>query len=230
MPSDSEWPAFPHTRWTIVLHAGKSESTAARAALAALCEAYWYPLYAFVRRRGYALHDAQDLTQAFFAHVLEKQALGQVTPERGRFRTFLLAALKNFLANEWDKASAVKRGGGQQIISLDAEDAEQRYQREPGHEQTPERLYERRWALTLLEQVLTKLQSEYQEAGNTTLFDELYAAIASRLDRTEGAVKTAAHRLRRRYRDLVACEIAHTVSPSEVEDELRHLMEAVSRG
>jgi RNA polymerase sigma factor (sigma-70 family) len=225
--------SFPTTRWTLVLHAGRADSTA-RIALAELCQSYWFPLYAFVRRRGYLAGDAQDLTQAFFAHLLEKEALGRTAPEKGRFRTFLLAALKNFLANEWDKTRALKRGGGLEIISLDWNGAESQYRLEPCHQLTPEKLFDRRWALTLLDRVLNALHLEYDRDGNAELFEELklglagggkrYAAIAARLGRTEAAVKVAAHRLRQRYRDRLRAEIAETVGDGHVDEEVRYLL------
>ena len=231
-------PSFPTTLWTIVLHAGQDESVQARAALEQLCESYWYPLYSFVRRRGYSSHDAEDLTQAFFATILEKRAIQRADPEQGRFRTFLLAALKNFLANDWDRNNALKRGGGRTILSFQQESAESRFQLEPGHELTPERHFERQWALTLLEQTLATLRDEYQSVGKSFLFDELkgalvgetgsYAEIAARVGQTEGAIKVAAHRLRRRYRELMRAQIAETVGPGEVDDEVRHLMTVLS--
>jgi RNA polymerase sigma factor (sigma-70 family) len=225
---------FPTTLWTVVLHAGRDEPARVRAALAQLCQAYWYPLYSFVRRRGYSPHDAEDLTQAFFAQLLEKRGLERVDPERGRFRTFLLASLKNFLANDWDRSHARKRGGGQTIVSLEQGIGESRYQLEPSHDMTPERHFERQWALTLLDQVLDALREEYHAEGNGDLFDELkavligqsegYAAMAGRLRRSEGAIKVAVHRLRHRYRELMWARIAATVGEGEVEDELRHLL------
>jgi RNA polymerase sigma factor (sigma-70 family) len=236
--SSSQPKSFPTTLWTVVLHAGQDDTGQVRAALAQLCEAYWYPLYSFVRRRGYSAHDAEDLTQAFFARVLEKRGLERIDPERGRFRTFLLASLKNFLANDWDKANAQKRGGGQTIVSLDRESAESRFQLELCHEITPERNFERQWALSLLDQVLDELGKEYQADGKGNLFEELkavlvgqpnsYAEIAARLEQNEGAVKVAAHRLRQRYRDLMRSRIAATVGEGEVDDELRHLFAALS--
>lgn len=225
---------FPTTLWTVVLNAIQDDSVLAHAALARLCEAYWYPLYAFVHRRGHAPHDAQDLTQAFFAQLLEKHGLHTVAPAKGRFRTFLLAALKNFLANEWDKSQTLKRGGGKSLLSLEQVTAESRYQFEPNHELTPERLFERQWALSLLEQTLETLRCEYQAGGNGPLFEELkgtltgvsggYAEIAAHLGRTEAAIKVAAHRLRHRYRELIRSQIAETVTDGDLEDELRHLM------
>jgi RNA polymerase sigma-70 factor (ECF subfamily) len=225
---------FPTTLWTVVLHAGQNEPAQAQAALAQLCEGYWYPLYYFIRRRGYSPHDAQDLTQAFFAHLLEKRGLGRVDPEQGRFRTFLLASLKNFLANDWDRTNALKRGGGQTIVSLQQESAESRYQLEPSHDLTPERLFERQWALTLLDQVLAALRDEYHSEGKGVLFEELkaaligqaggYADIAARLGQSKGAIKVVVHRLRSRYRELMRARIAETVGEGDVEDEMRHLL------
>ena len=234
MDSSFQSKNFPTTLWTVVLHAGRDEPAQAQAALAQLCQAYWYPLYSFVRRRGYSPHDAEDLTQAFFAQLLEKRGLERVDPELGRFRTFLLASLKNFLANDWDRAHALKRGGGQTIVSLDEESAESRYQLEPSHDMTPERHFERQWAMTLLDQVLDALRDEYHAEGKGDLFEELkaviigqagaYADMAARLRRSEGAIKVAVHRLRHRYRELMRARIAETVGEGDVEDELRHLL------
>lgn len=229
---------FPTTLWTVVLHAGRDEPAQARAALEQLCQGYWYPLYSFVRRRGYSPHDAQDLAQAFFVHLLEKRGLGRIDPEQGRFRTFLLASLKNFLANDWDRANARKRGGGKSIVSLEQESAESRYQLEPSHNLTPERHFERQWALTLLDQVLAALRDEYHADGKVDLFEELkaaltgqagaYAEIAARLRSSEGAIKVAIHRLRHRYRELMRARIAETVGEGDVEDEMRHLLAVLS--
>jgi RNA polymerase sigma-70 factor (ECF subfamily) len=232
---------FEATRWSVVLAAGRGDSTRAAAALEHLCGTYWYPLYAFVRRQGRSPEDAQDLTQAFFARLIAKRDLAGVDRAKGRFRSFLLAALKHFLANEWDKARALKRGGGVHVTSLDVGDAETRYLREPADPETPERVFERRWALTLLDEVLHGLRAEYQARGQGTLFEELkgtlaggggaegHAAAARRLGMNEGAVKVAAHRLRRRYRDRLRAEIATTVdAPSEIDDELRHLFAVLS--
>jgi RNA polymerase sigma-70 factor (ECF subfamily) len=229
---------FPSTLWTVVLRAGRDELAKGRAALAQLCQGYWYPIYSFVRRRGFSPHDAEDLTQAFFAQLIEKHSLQRVDPGLGRFRTFLLASLKNFLANDWDQRNALKRGGGQKFVSLDQENGESRYQRESIDEMTPERHFERQWAMTLLKQVLEALRHEYLAEGNGDLFEELqavivgqpatYAEMATRLGRTEGAVKVAVHRLRQRYRDLTRERIAATVGEAEVEDELRHLMAVLS--
>jgi RNA polymerase sigma-70 factor (ECF subfamily) len=230
--------SFPTTLWTVVLRAGQDEPAHAQAALAQLCQAYWYPLYSFVRHRGYSPDDAGDLTQAFFAQLLEKHVLQGFEPEKGRFRTFLLASLKNFLANAWDHAQAKKRGGGQTIVSLDQDTGESRYRLEPSHDWTPERHFERQWAVSLLEQVLAALGVEYGADGKGDLFEELkgvltgqaepYATLAARLGRSEGAIKVAVHRLRHRYRDLIRARISETVEEGDVEDELRHLMAALA--
>ncbi len=235
------WPAFVTTHWSVVLTAGGSDSTRAQDALARLCQTYWYPLYAYVRRRGSSPHDAEDLTQEFFARLLRANYLGNAQREKGRFRWFLLSALKHFLANEWDRARAKKRGGGKAAISLNAEAAESRYTLEPADTLTAERIYERRWALTLLDQVLRTLEREHELTGKRELFDELrfcltgersklpYAELAARLGMSEAAVKVAVHRLRRRYRELLRAEIANTVSsPEEVEDEIRHLFDVLA--
>jgi len=238
MDSSFQAKNFPGTLWTVVLHAGRAEPAQAQAALAQLCQAYWYPLYSFIRRRGYTPHDAEDLTQAFFTHLLEKRGLGRIDPQQGRFRTFLLASLKNFLANDYDRGQALKRGGGQTIVSLDEDRAEARYQREPSHDLTPDRHFERQWALTVLDQVLAALQVEYHAKGQGQLFEELkavligragsYADMATRLGRSEGAIKVAIHRLRQRYRELLRAQIAATVGEGDVEDELRHLLTVLS--
>src|SRR5689334_3578966 len=173
---------FATTRWSVVLAAGGPASEPARGALAVLCRTYWYPLYAYVRRRGHAPDEAQDLTQSFFLHLLEKHAIGLADPDRGRFRSFMLTALKNFLANEWDRSSAQKRGGGQATLSLDADfdSAERRYGREPRADAlTPERLYDRRWALTLLDTVLAELRDHYAATGRSALFDALKPALTA---------------------------------------------------
>jgi RNA polymerase sigma factor (sigma-70 family) len=240
MDSSFQSSSFPTTLWTVVLRAGRDEPAQARSALAQLCQGYWYPLYSFIRRRGHSPHDAQDLTQEFFAHLLEKHALGRVDPKHGRFRTFLLASLKNFLANDWDKAHALKRGGGQSIVSLDQDSAESRYRLEPSHAMTPDRHFERQWTMTVLDQVLAALRNECHSEGKGDLFEELkavltgqpgaYADIAARLHRSEGAIKVAVHRLRQRYRELMRAHIAETVGDGEVDDELRQLLAALSGG
>jgi RNA polymerase sigma-70 factor (ECF subfamily) len=227
---------FAATRWTLVLSAArKSETPRATAALAELCGIYWYPLYAYVRRRNVDVHEAEDLTQEFFARLLEKKYLADVDRRKGKFRAFLLAALKHFLANEWRRAHAEKRGGTKVIVSLDAGTAESRYRQEPSHNLTPERLFERQWALTVLDRVLAALQTDWTAQGKQAIFDRLkpflaskqsagYAQVAAELGMTEGAVKTAVHRLRRRYRELLREEIGQTVaSAEEIEGEIRYL-------
>jgi RNA polymerase sigma-70 factor (ECF subfamily) len=230
---------FAPTRWSMVVAAAGGDSTNARKALEHLCETYWYPLYAFVRREGHRADDAQDLTQEFFARLLEKNWLDAVDREKGKFRSFLLAAMRHFLANEWDRTNRLKRGGGQALLSLDAESAESRYALEPVDRMTADRIYERRWALTLLEQVLARLRREFVAAGRERLFDELkpaltgeklaYSEIAARLNLNEGAVRVAVHRLRLRYRDLVRAEIAETVAgEDDVDAEVQHLFAALA--
>jgi RNA polymerase sigma-70 factor (ECF subfamily) len=211
----------------------------ARRALGELCRLYWYPLYAFVRRQGRSAHDAQDLTQEFFRQLIEKDWLASVERSRGRFRSFLLVAIKHFLANQWDYAHAQKRGGTAEIIPLDALTAEQRYALEPADSVTPEKLFERRWALELLAQSLQKLRAEFEESGRGKVFEELkptltgdsaasHAEIAQRLHASESAVKAAAHRLRQRYRELIRAEIAETVDdPAEIDSELECLFTAL---
>jgi RNA polymerase sigma factor (sigma-70 family) len=236
MADPSEPGIFATTHWSLVLAAGRSDSTQARAALETLCRAYWYPLYAFVRRLGHTPHDAEDVVQGFFALCLEKNYLSAADQAKGRFRSFLLVALKRFLANEWDKRHTRKRGGGTPPISLDALTAEQRYALEPADRLSADRLFERRWALTLLDTVLARLREEQAAADCLQVFELLkdsltageratpYAELATRLDTTEGAVKVAVHRLRRRYRELLEAEIANTVSsPAEVIEERRYL-------
>ncbi|NBV22936.1 MAG: RNA polymerase sigma factor [Proteobacteria bacterium] len=233
---------FVTTRWSQVVAAGRAEDPAhARTALEQLCQTYWYPLYAFVRRQGHSPHDAQDLTQEFFACLLERNALGAADRERGRFRSFLLATLKNFLRDEWDKLRAQKRGGGEAAVSLDAGDAESRYALEPVDTMTADRLYERRWAMLLLDRAVERLRAEHEAAGKLAQFETLkaslagsresqpYAELAAQLGLSEGAVKVAVHRLRQRYREVIRAEIAETVAgEAEVEAELKHLMAALA--
>jgi RNA polymerase sigma factor (sigma-70 family) len=227
---------FATTHWSVVLTAQRTDSSRAQAALARLCQTYWYPLYVFVRRQGYNPPDAQDLTQEFFSRLLAKNYLAGVAPEKGNFRSFLLASLKHFLANEWDRTRAAKRGGGQTIISLDDTDAEERYRLEPVDNMTADKLFDRRWVMTLLEQVMARLRAEYTQLGNADLYESLknslggpresapYAQLAAQLQMTEGAVKVAVHRLRARYRELLREEIAQTVTTqAEVDEEIRHL-------
>ena len=218
-----------------------TDSPQAHQALETLCGNYWYPLYAYVRRQGHSAHDAQDLTQAFFARLLEKNYLADVQREKGRFRSFLLASLKHFLANEWDREQALKRGGGKRLIALDEDSAESRYKLEPKDEVSADKIYERRWALTLLDQVLAKLRGEFEKDGKLEQFETLkqylsagrtsvsYAQAADKLGMNEGAIKVAVHRLRKRYRELLRAEIAQTVATaSEIEAEIRYLFTALS--
>jgi RNA polymerase sigma-70 factor (ECF subfamily) len=233
---------FTATHWSVVLAARDGDSTRARAAMEALCRAYWYPLYAFVRRMGRSPHDAEDSVQGFFAVCLEKNYLAAAQKEKGRFRSFLLLALKRFLAKERDKSRAHKRGGGQKPIALDSLSAEQRYAVEPAEHLSADKLFERRWALTLLELVLSRLRDEQAAAGRLGAFEELkefllaggrgtpYQEVAARLGLSEGAVKVAVHRLRQRFRELLEEEIGNTVAdPEEVEEERRYLLAVLSR-
>ena len=228
---------FHTTHWSVVVSA-RGDRSGARVALEKLCQAYWYPLYEFVRRQGLSGHDAQDLTQEFFARLLEKDWLAGVDRERGRFRSWLLAALKHFLANEWTRARTQKRGGGAVLFSFDELDAESRLQHEPATD-SPEQIYDRRWAMTLLDQVMARLRTEMAGVGKLGHFEALkfcltgeksgYAEVGARLGMSEGAVKVAVHRLRERYRALLRAEIAETVATEkEIEDELRALLAALS--
>lgn len=232
---------FATTHWSVVLAARDTSSPAADLALAELCRIYWYPLYAFIRRKGHRPHDAQDLTQAFFARLLEKNYVAQADRERGRFRTYLLAALTHFLADEWDKSKRLKRGGGREIMSFDAASAEERYRLEPVDQLDAAKLYERRWVTTLFDQVLARLEQEFRDTGKGALFSSLkssligedsalsYVQIGTQLGMSEDAVKQAVHRMRRRYRELFREEIAQTVAgPDEVEDELNHIFSVLS--
>lgn len=233
---------FATTHWSLVVAAGADTSPDSRAALATLCEAYWYPLYAFVRRRGSDAHEAQDLTQAFFAKLLEKDYLRDVDRDRGRFRSFLITAFRHFVSKERAAARALKRGGGRKALSLDFEDGERRYRLEPATHVTPDKVYERRWALTLLDRVLDGLRQALAARGKEPVFDALkgfltggesrsYREIGVELGMTEGAVKVAVHRLRSRYRDALRAEITRTVAgPDEVDEEIRHLLEALAGG
>jgi len=234
--------SFQTTRWSLILAAGGENSSAAHAALSSLCDLYWYPLYAYVRRRGRSPDDARDLTQAFFASLLERRDFELLTRERGRFRAFLLASLKHFLANDFAHRHTLKRGGGVAPVSLTLDPAEERYAREPADVTTPEMLYERRWALTVIERVFSTLRHEWQQQQREQEFEALrscllgtappggYAATAAGLAMSEGAVKTAVHRLRRRFRTQLRQDIAETVSePGEIEEELRYLIRVLGR-
>ncbi len=240
-PPAGEAAGFRTTHWSVVLAARQGDDTQARLALSRLCRTYWYPLYAYARRRGLTPHDAQDLTQEFFARLLEKGWLADVGREKGRFRSFLLSAMNHFLANQWVRLKARKRGGGLAMVPLDAAEAEDRYKLEPADPATPETVFQRRWALTLLDEVLGHLQQEYAGAGKGALFEALkptltgdqdlpaYTELGRRLDLTEGAVKVAIHRLRRRYREVLRAEIAQTVdTPEAVDEELRELFQALT--
>jgi RNA polymerase sigma-70 factor (ECF subfamily) len=232
---------FATTHWSVVLAAGKRESPEAAAALEQLCRTYWYPLYVYLRRQGQNAMDAQDRTQGFFAHLLAKGFLRSLMPARGKFRSFLLTALKHYLADEWDKHRAGKRGGAHPHLSLDAAQAEARYCLEPVDRMDAERLYERRWAITLLNRVLDRLQHEFAQAGKARLFERLqpylvgeksaitYAELADSLQMTESAVKVTVHRMRQRFRELFHEEVADTVAEAgEVEEEVRHLFAVIS--
>lgn len=232
---------FATTHWSVVVAAGEEESPESRAALAELCRTYWYPLYAYVRRQGHDEHQAKDLTQEFFARLLAKNYFRSLDRQRGKFRAWLLASLEHFLAKEWRDANRLKRGGGTTLISLDDDTAEARYQREPVETADAASLYERRWALALLEHALARLRDEFAHAGKQRLFEHLqvflsgeksgrtYAQAAEELGMTEGAMKVAVHRVRQRYGELLRLEIAHTLSRAEdVDEELRHLMKVLA--
>jgi RNA polymerase sigma-70 factor (ECF subfamily) len=231
---------FATTRWSLVLAAGESDSDRSERALAELCEQYWYPLYVYVRRRGYDPDDARDLTQAFFAKLLEKKDLRVADPERGRFRSFLLSSMKNFVAGEWRKESALRRGGGVEILALDFNAAETSYGLEPAHDLSPEAIYERRWAMGILERAVSDLRRDYEHSGSLELFDALkgflglgdevlpYSELSQRLGKSEGALRTATSRLRDRWRKLLRELVAETVhDESEVQDELGSLIASV---
>lgn len=232
---------FATTHWSVVLSAGQGGSSAADEALEQLCRAYWFPLYAYVRQRGYNPEDAQDLTQAFFLRLLERDLLADLKPAGAKFRSFLLSALKNHLAGEWVRARAAKRGGFQVVLSLDALDPETRYSQEPADPKAPELAFDRRWAEAVLDQALERLRTEQTLEGKGTLFEALagtltgdlptqpYAALAAQLGASEAAVKMAAHRLRKRYGELLRFEVANTVSTAaEVQEELRCLLAALA--
>jgi DNA-directed RNA polymerase specialized sigma24 family protein len=244
-PSSASTPAagdiFATTHWTVVLAAGRRSTPQADRALEELCGTYWYPLYAYVRRQGHSKEDAEDLTQGFFAGFLKRNYLGGVRSEKGRFRAFLLAALKHFLANEWDKAQRQKRGGGVAPLSLDWQGADTRYQIDPADQLSPDKLYDRAWAVTLLEQVITRLRAECVIEGKAGVFEQLkpflmvgkgdipYAEAAGKLGLNEGAARVAVHRLRKRYRELLREEIAQTLSdPADLDEEMRALFKAFS--
>ncbi len=235
---------FVTTHWSIVLAARDSDSPAARAALEQLCRTYWYPLYAFVRRQGYSPAEAEDLNQAFFERVFEKQYFADVDQSKGRFRGFLRAALKHFLSNDRDRARAIKRGGGIPPLDLDGLTTEERYRLEPADTLTPDRLFDRGWALTVVESAVTRMRQEYADAGKREIYEHLkfqlpgasttgesYVQIAARLDKTESAIKSEASRLRDRFRFFVRAEIQETVAGvADIDEEIRYLLEVLSLG
>jgi RNA polymerase sigma factor (sigma-70 family) len=234
---------FATTRWTVVLAAGQRGAPAAAVALEELCRTYWFPLYAYVRRQGHSPEDAEDFTQAFFARLLEKNYLEGISSDKGKFRAFLLVAVKRFLANEWDRANCQKRGGGVRPLSLDWQDADSRYQIQPVDNLSPDKLYDRAWAMTVLERVIIRLREESGAGGKARLYEQLkpflmagkseipYAQAAAALELTEGAVRVAVHRLRRRYRELLREEIAQTLSdPAQAGEEMQALFSALTEG
>jgi RNA polymerase sigma factor (sigma-70 family) len=234
-------PRFPTTSWSLIVASAGHLDAQSKQALATLCERYWYPLYAFIRGRGYEAEKARDLTQDFFVRLLEKNYVRQVDPRRGRFRAFLLTAAKHFLLNEADRESARKRGGGYIMLPIEIGTAERTYQMEPAHDLTPEKVFARNWAVTLLQAVTDQLQQEFAEAGKANQFEALkpmltgegegvrYSQIAVELGLSEGAVKVAIHRLRRRFRELLRLEIAETVAnPEQIDAELRYLSEVLT--
>jgi len=238
MPYERGEAHFATTHWSVVLRAGQGEQVEdTTAALGRLYQTYWYPLYAYVRRQGHDPQTAEDLVQEVFLALLDKNQLASVGPEKGRFRSYLLAAVNHLLANEWHKRHRQKRGGGQALVALDALAAEERYRLEPADDRAPDRLFERRWALALLDAVFARLRAEWQEAGKGPTFESLgvflsgdsespgYASVGAELGWSEGATRVAVHRLRQQYRDLLREEIAQTIAnPAEAEDELRHLL------
>ena len=232
---------FTTTHWSVVLAAGSPESTSHRKALETLCQAYWFPLYAYLRRRGYDKHQAEDYTQSFFVYLFEKPALSRANPKRGKFRSFLLSSLKHFVADERDRAHVRKRGGNKSILSLDFENAERRYSQEPTHDLSPERLFERWWALHVLNRATHRLKKEAQTTQKAQLFERLkghlvaergtdtYRNIASEFGMTETAVRVAAHRLKQRFNELVREEIAQTVTnTTHIDEEIKDLFTALS--
>ena len=239
MSSSDQPHDFATTRWSLIAAVGESSSAESRDALAFLCETYWYPLYVYVRRKGHQPAEAQDLTQSFFAELLEKERFQLADQERGRFRSFLLASLNNFMANQWRRAKAQKRGGSSNLLSIDVDAGETRYRHEPFHELTAERIFERRWAMTLLEQTVSRLSDEYARSDKADLFAALkghlgqgattpYREVAEQLGMSETAVKVAAHRLRKRCGQILRDEVSQTVSdPAAVDAELQQLFAAV---
>jgi DNA-directed RNA polymerase specialized sigma24 family protein len=238
---DGKRGAFPATPWSVILRAGGTDCPGAAHALDRLCRMYWYPLYAFLRRQGASPHDAEDLTQGFFAHLFQKNGLKNLGQEKGKFRSFMLAACTNYLRDEKDKLGTQKRGGAHEIVSLDVAKGEEFYGNEPAHVLDPYKLFERRWAFTLAEAAVARLKGEYAAAGKQAVFEkmqpyltrdidaEFYAQEAPGLNLSEGAARVALHRLRRRFGALLRSEVAYTVSNcEEVEEELRQLLAAIA--
>ena len=238
MPGNSE---FRTTSWSLIVAASSSPTADSRQALATLCQTYWNPVYAFIRRNGHDPDSTQDLTQEFFSRLIEKNYLEDADRRRGRFRSFLLASVKHFLANEWDRSRALKRGGGRTPVSIDAIEAERWYAPAGVADITPERLFERRWALSLLERVIERLRSEYAAAGKAEQFamlerflnqesdEEHYDELAARMGLSSGALRMAVHRMRRKYRTFLRAEIAETVEkPEEIDEEIRFLLTTLS--
>lgn len=232
---------FVTTHWTVVLAAGRVGSPQANVALEELCRTYWYPLYAYVRRHGHSREDAEDLTQGFFARLLEKNYLEGISSDGGKFRSFLLVALKRFLANEWDRANRQKRGGGAPPLSLDWQEAEERYQITPANNLSPDKLFDRAWATVVLERVIMRLRDEHHGEGKGDLYERLkqflmmgkaevpYAKAAADLKMSEGAVRVTVHRMRKRYRELLREEITQTLaSPGQAEEEMQALFSALA--
>lgn len=240
--ASSNRPRFATTRWSVVLAAGKSSSPNQKQALETLCRGYWFPLYAYLRQRGYNTHQAEDYTQAFFTHLLEKHDLQAADPKYGKFRSFLLIRLKYFLCDERDRAEAKKRGGGRKILSLGFQNAEEQYALEPAEQLSPEKLFEKSWALTVLERTMDRLENEMVEKKKKKLFEHLkvylttekdvipYRNMAKKLKMAEGSVRVAVHRLRRRYRRLLRDEIAQTVAAEDqIDEEMGHLFTALAQ-
>jgi RNA polymerase sigma factor (sigma-70 family) len=232
---------FATTHWSAVIAAGQNSGPGAHAALEELCQTYWYPLYAYVRRLGHSAADAEDLTQEFFSRLLSKDYLARADPQKGKFRSFLLTGLKRLLSDEWDRANRLKRGGGKKTISFDAAQAESRYQLEPVDDRSPDYLFERSWAAALLERAAWRLQEEYAAAGKSRFFEQLtefrtdsdeqrsYSEVAAQFGLGESAMKSAIYRFRRRHHELVREEIAQTVGdPAEVDEEVRYLLSVIA--
>lgn len=232
--------SFDTTHWSLVIDAANSDVHVSSQALEALCKRYWYPIYVFIRRKGNSRHEAEDFTQSYFAHLLDKELLKNAAPEKGRFGTYLLSTLNNFLVNEWEKRSALKRGAGYKIISIDEILAEELYSREPVEPSTPEKIFERKWAMVLMSEVLRRLAQEQEHEGKAEIFKALepgltgasetgwLAEVAARLKISDGSARTLLHRLRKRYGELLREEIGRTLAnPTDVDDEIRHLFAAV---